>query len=228
MNISKLGKNKILAAILVIMAMLVTNPALAIKSVSVYALFKDRAILLIDGQRHMLRAGETSPEGLKLVTSNTRTAIIEIDGNQEVIGLNINPATEPMHVGNSSSERFDTTVTLNMAYGGFFHADGEINNKAVTFLVDTGANVIAMNESTARRLDIDYKSGKKSLARTASGYASMHQIVLDKVTVGAIEASNVEAAVIQDPGPDGILLGMSFLSQLEMKRSGATMELIQR
>lgn len=228
MNISKLANNKILPALLVISAMLVTTPALAIKSISVYALFKSKAILVIDGQRHMLKAGETSPEGVTLVSSNTRAAIIEINGNQETLGLNINPATEPMHIGSISTEVFDTTVTLNMGRDGFFHAAGEINNKAVTFLIDTGANVVAMSESTARRLDIDFSSGRKSFARTANGNTRMRLVNLEKVSLGAIDISNVEAAIIQDPGPSGILLGMSFLSQLEMNRSGTTMELIQR
>ncbi|MFW2439341.1 MAG: retropepsin-like aspartic protease family protein [Arenicellales bacterium] len=228
MNIVKPQSNQIKAALLIVMGIFFSSQALAIKSISAYALFNGKAILSIDGKRHMLRAGETSPEGLKLLSSTTSAAVILIDGKEEVIGLSVNAANEAMHLGGDESPGYATTVTLNMGAGGFFHADGEINNKSVVFLVDTGANSVAMNASTARRLDIDFESGKKSLASTANGVTRMYSVVLDKVSVGAIEIDNVEAAVIQDPGPAGILLGMSFLSKLEMNRSGTTMELIQR
>jgi len=220
--------NIIIAALFTISAAIFSTPASAVKSVSVYALFNGKAILIIDGQRRMLRAGDTTPEGLTLISSGTNGAVIEIDGKQEQIGLHINPTTEPMNVGNSASEKFGTSVTLNMGPDGFFHAGGEINNKSVTFLVDTGANLVALSESTARRLDIDFESGKKSYASTANGNIPMRLVTLDKVSVGSIEVDNVQAAVIQDPGPVGVLLGMSFLSNLEMKRSGTTMELIRR
>lgn len=228
MIILKPRSNQIKTVLFIVMGILFSSQALAIKSISAYALFNGKAILNIDGKRHMLRAGEISPEGLKLVSSTTTAAVISIDGKEEVIGLNVNATNEAMHIGGNESPDYLTTVTLNMGAGGFFHAEGEINGKSVVFLVDTGANSVAMNVSTARRLDIDFESGKKSLASTANGIARMYSVVLDKVSVGEIEVDNVQAAVIQDPGPSGILLGMSFLSNLEMKRSGTTMELIQQ
>ncbi|MBW1824837.1 MAG: TIGR02281 family clan AA aspartic protease [Deltaproteobacteria bacterium] len=228
MNILKPQSNQIKTTLLIVMGIFFSSQALAIKSISAYALFNGKAILTIDGKRHMLHTGETSPEGLKLLSSTTTAAVISIDGKEEVIGLSVNATSEAMHLGGNESPDYVTTVTLNMGASGFFHAEGEINNKSVVFLVDTGANSVAMNVSTARRLDIDYESGKKSLASTANGVTRMYSVVLDKVSVGAIEIDNVEAAVIQDPGPAGILLGMSFLSKLEMNRSGTTMELIKR
>ena len=175
----------------------------------------------------MLSAGDKTPEGLRLVSSSTESAVIEINGKQEVIGLTINPATGGMSAGVADINT-NPSVTLEMGSGGFFHAEGEINNKPVTFLVDTGANSIAMNMSTAQELDIDYDKGRKQLASTANGLVPMYSVILEKVTVGPIEVDNVACAVIADPGPDGILLGMSFLSAVDMKREGGTMELIQR
>lgn len=218
----------IIAALLLVHAMLFSMPASAIKSVSVYALFNNSAILIIDGHKRMMKEGDTSEEGLTLVSSTTNSAVIRIDGKEETIGLTINPATEAMSIGSENSVAIAETVTLNMGRSGFFHADGEINGKSVRFLVDTGANTIAMNFSTARSLDIDYEAGIKSIASTANGNVRMYLVTLDKVSVGSIEVDNVQAAIIQDPGPAEILLGMSFLSNLEMNRVGSTMELIQR
>lgn len=201
--------------------------ASAINSISVYALFNNKAILVIDGEKRVLNAGDTTREGLTLVSSTTESAVIRINGKDEVLGLDINPTTEAMAIG-SDAAAIGETVRLNMDGRGFFHAEGEINGQSVTFLVDTGANSVAMNFSTARRLGIDFESGTQSIASTANGLTGMYVVILEKVTVGSIEVDNVQAAIIQDPGPAEILLGMSFLSNLEMNRIGSTMELIQR
>ena len=217
-----------MAAICVV-TMMFTSQAGAVKSLGVYVLFNDKAILVIDGNRRMLRVGETSPEGVTLISSTTQSAIVEIDGKQEEIDLHIVTSDGP--VSDPESEvavAYESTVTLEKSGNGFFHAEGEINNKSVTFLVDTGANSIAMSVSMAQSLDIDYESGRKSLASTANGLVPMYEVTLEKVTVGSIELDNISAAIITDPGPGEILLGMSFLGQLDINHSGNTMVLTKR
>jgi len=120
------------------------------------------------------------------------------------------------------------SVTLFADTNGFFHAEGSINGASVTFLVDTGANTIAMNSATAKRAGINYTKGRPGSARTASGYARIYGIKLDTVKVGEIVLRNVEAGVIDGPQPETPLLGMSFLSAFDMKREGNKMELTRR
>ena len=55
---------------------------------------------------------------------------------------------------------------------------------------------------------------------TASGLANAYLITLDVVRVGDVELRNVEGAVIEGGYPVEVLLGMSFLNQLEMERKG--------
>jgi aspartyl protease family protein len=227
MDILKQTLRFIMPVLLYMSVMVFSMPASAVKSVSVYALFNGRAILLIDGKKRILKEGDTSQEGLTLVSSTTQNAVVKINGKEEILGLTINPTIEAMSLGSENIVPLDETVTLSMDGSGFFRASGEINGNAVTFLVDTGANTVAMNMSTARSLGIDYKSGRKSLVGTANGNVRSYLIKLDKISVESIEVDNVTASVIQDPGPSEILLGMSFLSSLEMKRVGSTMELIQ-
>jgi len=211
-----------------ILSAMVATPALAIDTVSVYALFNHRAILVIDGRQRMLKAGETSPEGLTLVSSDTRKAIIEIDGVREALDLHIVYSGGPVSEPDTGGSEFDgNEVTLERSPSGFFYADGEINNRPVRFLVDTGANNIAMSASMARSLDIDFESGRKSLATTANGVVPMYLVRLDKVTVGSIELEDVETSIISDPGPNEILLGMSFLGQLEIEHRDDRMKLTQ-
>ena len=217
-----------ITVLLFISAMLFSLSASAIKSVSVVLAVKFSLYPALSCQKRILKAGDTSKEGLTLVSSTTKKAVIKINGSEETLGLNINPATEAMSIGSENSASIGETVTLNIGGGGFFHAQGEINGNAVTFLVDTGANTVAMNMSTARSLAIDYESGRKSIVGTANGNVRSYIVTLDKVSIETIEVDNVVASVIQDPGPSEILLGMSFLSNLEMNRAGSTMELIQR
>jgi aspartyl protease family protein len=176
----------------------------------------------IDGERRVLRAGETSPEGVRLVQADTQRAEIEIDGRREVLPLGV--VVAPMTASPAAAE-----VTLYKGPGGFFFANGAINGRTVKFLVDTGANTVALNSATARRLGIDYlKQGRVGVASTAGGMVKMYQVVLPRVSVGQISLSNVAAGVIEGPHPDVPLLGMSFLGKLEMKRDGRRMDLVQK
>jgi aspartyl protease family protein len=84
-------------------------------------------------------------------------------------------------------------------------------------MVDTGAFAIAMNQVEADRLGIDWRNGKRFMAGTAGGGTPGYEIVLDTVTVGAITLHSIKAAVIVADTDTDILLGMSFLSQTEMR-----------
>ncbi|MDH5710949.1 MAG: TIGR02281 family clan AA aspartic protease, partial [Gammaproteobacteria bacterium] len=48
----------------------------------VQGLFAGKAVVQIDGQRRVLAPGQTSPEGVKLVSADTKQAILEVDGKQ--------------------------------------------------------------------------------------------------------------------------------------------------
>lgn len=190
--------------------------------ISLFALFKDKAILQVDDARRMLASGDTSPEGIKLISTDTEAeeAVVEHDGKRETLKLGI------VVLNNINSSR--DTVILQADPNGFFHAQGEINGYVVKFLVDTGANAVAINSETARRIGIDYRQGVHGLAKTASGNVPVYSVVLNTVRVGDILLRNIDAGVVEGPQPDVPLLGMSFLKALEMKRDGDRMELIRR
>lgn len=196
-------------------------PAPAVERITLLALSRDQAILQVDGVRRVLRKGQLSPEGVKLVEADTEKAVIEIDGRLEELkyGVVIAPAFEPP--GSAS-------VMLWAGSDGFFHAEGSVNGTAVTFLVDTGANTVALNSALAKRIGLDYKKGKPGLGTTASGVVKVYGVKLNTVKVGEITLHNVDAGVIEGAEPRTPLLGMSFLGGLEMKRDGGKMELIKK
>jgi aspartyl protease family protein len=190
--------------------------------ISLYALFKDKAILFVDGKRVTLAAGTEGPDGVKLVSTDTiaEEAVVEVNGKRQTLKLGV--------VISAFQTTTRESVTLFADTKGFFHADGAINNAPVRFLIDTGANTVAINAALARRAGIDYTRGQPGVARTASGYARMYAVKLDSVKIGDIVLRNVEAGVIDGPQPDTPLLGMSFLQSLDMKREGNKMELTRR
>ena len=107
-----------------------------------------------------------------------------------------------------------------------FSTIGSINGYPVRFLVDTGATMVAMNGSQARRLGLDFEmEGELQWVTTASGLEKAYRITLDRVKVGDIELTNVDSAVLGGDFPTQVLLGMSFLGRLEMQRAGNLLEL---
>jgi aspartyl protease family protein len=191
--------------------------------IALHALFEGKAILVIDGERRVLAAGETSPEGVRLLATDTAAeeARIEFDGRRETLRLGVVAASL------APAER--PHVTLYAGAGGHFYADGAINGRPVRFLVDTGATTIALSSDEARRLGIDYRArGEPGYASTAGGVVRAWSVTLNRVAVGPILLYNVPAGVIEGPHPREALLGMSFLGRLDMKREGARLELTQR
>lgn len=212
-----------LEAMLLSALLLATNVASAVDSISLQALFKDKAIIVVDGARRVLKSGEQSPEGVKLLATDTREeqAEIEIGGKREVLKLGVVTA------GFASPGR--GSVTLYPDRSGHFFIDGLVNGTNVRFMVDTGATLIAMNSIVADRLGIDYRrTGRPGMASTPGGYVQTYNITLGSVQVGGITLHNVAGSVIEGSHPREALLGMSFLGQLDMKRDGEKMELSER
>lgn len=177
----------------------------------VYALFQDKAVLMVNGTKRVLNVGERSPEGILLLTSNSDSAMVEFNGRREHLSLGA-------HLGSAISAPAQAEVRLYPDAKGMYFTEGTINGQSVRFLVDTGATLIAMNAGLAKRLAIDYRMGKKGTVETASGIENAFGITLKSVKVGAVELKNVAAVVLDGGYPTEVLLGMSFLGQLEMQR----------
>jgi len=103
---------------------------------------------------------------------------------------------------------------------------GSINGYPVKFIVDTGATLVSMSGREAKRLGIDYRvTGRRGQSSTASGITEIFTVTLDRVKVGDIELRNVGGAVHDGDFPPATLLGMSFLSRLNMRQDGQALEL---
>ena len=106
-------------------------------------------------------------------------------------------------------------VVLLQDRNGHYTADGQINGQPVTFLVDTGATDVALPESAARALGLEF--GPRVKVMTAAGPANAWVTRLNEVTVGGLRRENVRAS-ITDGEFNGILLGMSFLKHYDLQQ----------
>jgi len=198
------------------------SPSFAM-DILVLGLFKDMVILKVDDTQHKLRVGQSSPQGIKLISADSNSAILEIMGKRQTYTLG-------MHQNARSFERQKKISEARVwANRGMYVTTGLINGFPVNFLVDTGASAVAMNTEHAKRLGINYRYiGKRGAANTASGVVNTWMLKLDSVKVGDIELHNVEAAVVEGQGPSTILLGMSFLRHVTMQREGNLLQLQQK
>jgi len=179
----------------------------------VLGLFKDMAILRVDGKQYKLRTGEAAPEGIKLIAADSEQAVLEIDGRRETYRLG-------SHISATFSAP-EKAGAMIRPVNGMYQVSGFINRQPVDFLVDTGASSIAINANLARKLGINFRyEGEEGYSSTASGYARIYKLKLDSVQIGDIVVNNVEAAVLEGDFPTTALLGMSFLNRVNMKRDG--------
>jgi aspartyl protease family protein len=116
-------------------------------------------------------------------------------------------------------------VDLKMNRAGHYLANGKINGQPVVFLLDTGATDVALPEKLARRLGID--KGFETRAQTANGITRSYLTLLKQVSIGEIHLHGVRASILPGMKGNQVLLGMSFLKQLEMRQKGDTLTLIQ-
>ena len=196
--------------LIMLMAGLLATPLLlAATSVQVVGLFPGAAVLSVDGQRKLVRVGQTGPGGVQVVSVDSRSAVLRVDGAERSYGL----SREYNTAGVAAPQK--QTLSIARSNGGHYWAEGAINGRAQQFLVDTGATSVALNENHARRLGIDYRTrGQPIQVNTASGTAKGWRVTLDKVSVGSLQVLGVEAVVLEGASPSEALLGMSFLNRV--------------
>ena len=191
-------------------------PLLASPEIIASGLFKDKALLTINGSPRLLRVGVSSPEGVKLLSSNSQQASILVAG--ETITLRLSERISTAFKKPEFSE-----VKIPRGNNGHFFTAGSINGRPAKFMVDTGATSVAMNINQARRLGINLRHAKTGFASTAGGVVETFRVTLDKVSVGSITLHNIKASVVDGDYPTNILLGNSFLSKIEMTEQAGVM-----
>jgi len=98
---------------------------------------------------------------------------------------------------------------------GHFLAEGRIDGQRVGFMIDTGASVVALNESSAARFGLRPSQNEYNAAvTTANGTVKAARTRLAMLDVGGLIVRDVDAMVLPDEALSENLLGLSFLSKL--------------
>jgi aspartyl protease family protein len=106
-------------------------------------------------------------------------------------------------------------VAIPMDERGHFQADFKLNGRKINALIDTGATYVAMNKSMASRIGIKVTAQDMTYkVSTANGQAAAAAVMINEVAIGKIRVNNVPALVLDDKALDGMLMGMSFLKEL--------------
>ena len=212
-----------LAAATAILSVAFTHPSLA-TDVSVVGVVGDKAaVLVINGaEPRTVRAGQKL-NGVTVIAVTGQGATLEFDGKRRamVLGQHVRGAASAAPAG-------PVSVVLAADTRGHFLTEGQVNGAPIRFLVDTGATMISLPFAEARRLGIDMSKGQQGTAMTANGPAVVYRVKLDTVRIAGLELHNVDALVHEGAGLNVALLGMSFLSRVEMLREGERLTLTKR
>jgi aspartyl protease family protein len=203
----------------IILSLLLASAAGAM-DIKVVGLFTSKAVVQIDGGAlQTLAVGQKTAQGVTLIAVDHDNATFDVQGERLTVGLGNG------HMRTSVSA---PAVMITADDRGQFVADGQVNGLPIRFAVDTGATMISLPASEARRLGIDYRKGTRVLMNTANGSAPAYHLKLDTVRVGDISVNNVDAVVMDSEGLPIALLGMSFLKRMDIKREGEIMTLTKR
>lgn len=228
-----MGTNRLCQLIILFLSICsIAAPAYAVEALSVVGLGKNMAILQVDGETRVLRQGQTSPEGILLISANAKNVVLEIDGERQTYLLGYRSQTVGEGGDDSPAGPKDSnSLVVDPDRQGMYLVNGSINDYEVEFLIDTGATSVAIPSALADDMDIDYKLfGKPIQVRTASGMTYGYHLYVDKITIGHnIHLYDVPTVIIlSNDRNNHILLGMSALSQLHMEHKGFALYITQK
>jgi aspartyl protease family protein len=147
-------------------------------TVLVMSLETDRAQLLVNGTIvRNLRSGQSSPEGVRLVSADRSQAVVEVDGTQMTLRL-----------GQSTV----AVAELKADPRGQFITTAYVNGVETRAMIDTGATSVALSSDEARRLGVGYAGLGRIQIVTAGGPKTAFRVILATVRVGGVTLHNVD------------------------------------
>jgi aspartyl protease family protein len=205
------------------LSLVLSFSAVAETQINVVGLFSGKAILAINGGKpKTYAAGQTTPEGVRVLAADSAKVVLEVDGKRRELGMG-----QGISIGGGAGSGAQT-ATLYGNNDGHFVGEGYINGSPFRFLVDTGATTVAMSSTEARRLGLNYINGQVGAASTAGGMVKAYRVGLNSVKIGNIVLHQVDAMVLEGDSPSIVLLGMTVLNRVQMERDGLVMTLTKK
>lgn len=116
--------------------------------------------------------------------------------------------------GDNVIESRGQEIRIRRSEDGHFWLDGEVNGRAVRFLVDSGATTTTLSRGSAAAAGVEAESGFGVMVDTANGTTVMDRGEVDRLKIGPIERSGFAVHISRDRGDAINVIGMNFLSSL--------------
>ena len=126
--------------------------------------------------------------------------------------------------GASEMQQLDGMLVLRQRGNGHYFLEAMVNDKVVTFLVDTGATGVALPVSFARSAKINCRN--KIYMNTANGIAEGCTALITKLTFGPFILTDVHAVISE--GLSQPLLGMNVLQKFKVEQNNGEMHISTR
>src|SRR4029077_10132646 len=123
----------------------------------------------------------------------------------------VQPSYEPREP--TSSGR---SLMLESDRQGHYQVEARVEGRFIDFMVDTGASLVVLRESSAAQAGIRLQARDyTATAVTANGKIKAAPARIERIEVGGITGYDVPAIVLPDEALAKNLLGVSFLSRLK-------------
>lgn len=115
---------------------------------------------------------------------------------------------------NTTTVSYSRAATISRRSDGHYWTRADVDGRAVEFMVDTGASIVALTPNDAKRLGLELKPEDfKWKINTAGGQIMGAYTTLEEIRIGKVTVKQVDAMVMPE-GLENSLLGMSFLNEL--------------
>jgi len=146
------------------------------------------------------------------------TVMAQVADHMTAASAGTSSAASAMMIADATGDGVSATrsVVVPRDRRGHFQTEARVDGQRLRFMVDTGASVIAINESSAERIGIRPAPDAFSTAvSTANGTVKAARTRLAMVQVGDLTVHDVDAMVLPDAALSQNLLGLSFLGRLK-------------
>lgn len=170
----------------------------------------ERVLLVIDGRAQVASAGAVI-DGVRVYRVAAHEVEVEVGGVRQ----RLVPGGTPVVLG-APPGRAPATLVLRAGTDQLYHVDGQLNGRPVAGVIDTGASLVSMSVARAAALGLDWSRGRPASIQTANGQVRGWSLRLERLSVGGLEARDVDAVVVDADLPH-LLIGNSFLRRFRVQ-----------
>lgn len=189
---------------------------------SLMASLGQKAVVKLDGRQYRLRLNQPHSMGYELKSVQSSQVVIRYQGQDYLI------TKQQKSIRTNYKAPVKQSIHIPMDRSGHYSANVQINGFSLDALIDTGATTVALNQQHAKKIGLQYDKQQRVQVQTASGVTYAYAVHLKSVRIGAIELKDVQGMVLPGGLPSRVLIGMTFLSRVDVQHKDMVMTLESR